>query len=58
MKIILKGRYGEVVEFEDVTSSPSRGAATYRMVVTSSDGTEKAHVELLVEDIKRLAKAS
>jgi len=55
MQFTLKGKHGETVEFQDVTG---QGKARYRMVVTSSDGTEKAHVEIDVEDIKRLAKAS
>jgi hypothetical protein len=58
MQFTLKGKYGETVEFVDVAKNIGQGTARYRMVVTGSDGVKKADVEIDVEDIKRLAKAS
>jgi hypothetical protein len=59
MQFTLKGKHGETVEFEDVAkNSGPYLARRYRMVVTGSNGVKKADVEIDVEDIKRLAKAS
>ena len=56
MQFTLKGKHGETVDFKDVTGL--QGKARYRMVVTGSNGVKHADVEIDVEDIKRLAKAS
>ena len=58
MQFTLKGRYGETVEFVDVAKNIGHGTARYRMVVKDSNGVKHADVEIDVEDIKRLAKAS
>jgi hypothetical protein len=58
MQFILKGKHGETVEFTDVTGQVRGTSLRYRMVVNGSDGVKKADVEIDVEDIKRLAKAS
>jgi hypothetical protein len=58
MQFTLKGKHGETVEFTDVTGQVRGTSLRYRMVVNGSDGVKKADVEIDVEDIKRLAKAS
>ena len=58
MQFTLKGKHGETVEFTDVTGQVRGTSSRYRMVVKGSDGVKKADVEIDVEDIKRLAKAS
>ena len=57
MQITMTARHGETVEFVDIVGQV-HGKARYRMVVKGSDGVKKADVEIDIEDIKRLAKAS
>ena len=57
MQITMTARHGETVEFVDIVGQV-HGKTRYRMVVKGSDGVKKADVEIDVEDIKRLAKAS
>ena len=57
MQITMTASRGETVEFVDIVGQV-HGKTRYRMVVKGSDGVKKADVEIDVEDIKRLAKAS
>jgi hypothetical protein len=58
MQFTLKGKHGETVEFTDQGDQVRGTSPRYRMVVWGSDGVKKGDVEIDVEDIKRLAKAS
>ena len=58
MQFTLKGKHGETVEFTDIVGQVRGTSPRYRMVVKGSDGVKKTDVEIDVEDIKRLAKAS
>jgi len=58
MQFTLKGRHDETVEFTDIVGQVRGTSPRYRMVVKGSDGVKTSDVEIDVEDIKRLAKAS